>query len=171
MKRYFTVDTLGASLQRKSDGKLILNISSDYSGENHKSKLYVNEKLLVERVNIFWKAIKTKKMLGLHVGFGEIDWYTDMVDVYQTPSVFIKRGLKKAMVEAHAHGSIPKDWSFEVSILFADTLTSAPIMEVLTYVLDYHLSSEMQKKFLNGIKPVLQKKEKYVTISLAPDND
>jgi hypothetical protein len=101
-----------------------------------------------------------------NVSFSEIDWYDDMCDVYDTPSITIKRGLKKAKVSQQEHGSIPKDWSVDLYCVFADTTTNTPILEVIKSALGSYFDADFEKKFIKELKPLLQKKSNSAYISL-----
>jgi len=163
MKNNFsTTDlTISVSRGRTNETNIVLHISSDYSKESHKSQLCVDEGRLATEVERFWKSIKTKKLLSMNVGFGEIDWYDDETDMYETPSISIKRGLKRAKIGYVNHGSIPKDWSFEFACVFADTTTISPILEVVKSALGSHFSAKAEKEFTKAVRPFLQKKIKY----------
>jgi len=163
MKQNFNLDSLQINLSRTNGetNEIVLSISSDYSRSERKSQLYVNETALAKDVESFWKSIKTKKLLSMSVGFGEIDWYDDEVDVYTTPYFKIKRGLKRAKIFESTHGSIPKDWSFDMSFRFADTTTITPIMEVVKSALGSKLSAKAEKTFIKELRPFIQKKAKY----------
>jgi len=167
MYKNFSNDTLEISLRRLTteDNKIVLHIESDYSHSAHKGQLHVNEKDLAEKVERTWKSIKTKKMQYLNVWFGEIDWYDNMTDIYETPMVNIKRGLKRAKVEHKEHGSIPKDWSFNVGIRLTDTTTSTPVMEILKAVLYCLFTKDIEKQFAKELKPFLRKEKDRVSYS------
>ncbi len=164
MKNLFTSECLSIEVARRHDNKITLTISSDYSGSSRKSELYVNEQRLALSVESFWKSIKTKKLLWLNVSFNEIDWYDDEVDVYDTPSVTIQRGLKKARISQDRHGSIPKDWSVELICSFEDTTTNTPILEVVKGALGGLFDDYLEKKFVKELKPFLQKKENHISV-------
>ncbi len=161
MKQNFIARGLRLSVRRMEDTTLNLHISSDYSRSNHKGQLHVNEKSLSDDVEQFWKSIKTKKLLMLDVYFDEIDYYDNMTDIYNTPHVFIKRGLKKARVNQNEHGSIPKDWTFDFNAKFSDTTANTPIMEVVKSALGSFFTPTLEKQFVKRLKLVLQKKEKH----------
>ena len=169
MYGYFTKDCLGISLERGRENKLILHISSDYANERyHKQQMYACEKRLAEELEKTWKAIKSKKLQSLFVGFGEIDHYDDMTDIYETPNAFIQRGKRKAQIGSREHGSIPKDWSVNLTAVLLDTTTIGPVLQVVESVLDYKkfngLSKEfnvMKKELTKAFRPVLQKKKEY----------
>ena len=167
MKNLFTSECLSIQVARRQENKITLTISSDYSGSDRKSQLYVNGERLATTLESFWKGIKTKKLLLANVSFSEIDWYDDMCDVYETPSITIKRGLKKAKVSHQEHGSIPKDWSVDLFCVFADTTTNTPILEVVKSVLVGLFDAEFEKKFVKELKPFLQKKENYIDVRSA----
>ena len=159
IKSLFTQNELSVHVNRlNQEDKIRICISSDYSGSDRKSQLYVNDKRLAEEVEIFWKSIKTKKLLSMSVSFGEIDWYDNMTDIYETPIVRIERGLKKAKVGHREHGSIPKDWSVDMYCTFADTTTNTPILEVVKSALGSYFDTKAEKEFIKALKPLLQKK-------------
>ena len=164
MKNLFTSECLSIQVARRQENKITLTISSDYSGSDRKSQLYVNGERLATTLESFWKGIKTKKLLLANVSFSEIDWYDDMCDVYETPSITIKRGLKKARISHEEHGSIPKDWSVELICMFEDTTTNTPILEVVKSALGGLFDADLEKDFVKELKPFLQKKENYINI-------
>jgi hypothetical protein len=166
MRNLFTRECLTINVVRRQENKIALTISSDFSGSSRKSQLYVNEERLATELEFFWKGIKTKKLLLANVSFSEIDWYDDMCDVYDTPSITIKRGLKKAKVSHQEHGSIPKDWSVDLFCVFADTTTNTPILEVIKSALGGFFDADLEKKFIKELKPLLQKKSNSANISL-----
>ena len=167
MRNLFTEEELSINVARRQENKIALTISSDYSGSDRKSQLYVNGERLATTLESFWKGIKTKKLLLANVSFSEIDWYDDMCDVYETPSITIKRGLKKAKVSHQEHGSIPKDWSVGAYFKFADTTTNTPLLEVIERALGSYFDADAKKKFIKELKPFLQKKENYIDVRSA----
>jgi hypothetical protein len=164
MRNLFTEEELSINVARRQENKIALTISSDYSGSSRKSELYVNEERLATMLESFWKGIKTKKLLLANVSFSEIDWYDDEVDVYETPNITIKRGLKKAKINQDRHGSIPKDWSVELYCAFDDATTNTPILEVVKSALGGLFDAEFEKKFVKELKPFLQKKENFINV-------
>lgn len=164
MKNLFTNECLSIQVRRTNENKIIVNISSDFSGSDRKSQLYVNEKRIAESVESFWKSIKTKNLLSMSVSFSEIDWYDDMTDVYETPIIRMERGLKKARVGYQDHGSIPKDWSVDVYFKFSDTTKNTPILEVVKGALGSFFNAEYEKKFVKELKPFLQKKVNHINV-------
>lgn len=161
MKENFRPDTIEIYANRTTSNEIVLQISSDYSRSEHKGRLYVNESYLATDVERFWKSIKTKKLLKLNVSFGEIDWYDNMTNIYQTPIVHIERGLKKVRIDHQEHGSIPKDWSFHLSARFADTNTKTPLIEVIKSALGSYFTPQMEKQVSKQLKSLLQKKSPY----------
>ena len=170
MKNYFTSECISISLGRMNETDICLSISSDYSGSERKQQLYVNEKRLAEQVERFWKSIKTKKLVLMQVSFGEQDYYDNEVDVYETPVVTIKRGLKKARMGAQTHGCIPKEWSFDFSCRFKDTSTSTPILEVVKSALGSFFTEKHEKELKKALKPFLQKKAKYANYDIEDED-
>ena len=166
IQKLFTQECLQISVSRTNQNAIYLRIGSDYSGSSRKSRLYVNEERLAKDVEDFWKSIKTKKLKKMNVSFSEIDWYDDMTDMYETPSIHIERGLKKARVRHDDHGSIPKDWAVDTLFVFNDTTTSTPIIEVVKSALGSHLSSKLHAKLLKELKPFLQKKIDHIFVGI-----
>ena len=164
MKNLFKQDSLSISITRIDNEELVLIMYSDFSGAERKSPLYVNEKKLVEEVGTTWKSIKTKKLLWLGVHFNEIDWYDDETDVYTTPSVSIKRGLKIPRISHSNHGSIPKDWEVVVRARIADTKAITPILEVVNTILGNLFESRLKEDFIKGTRKVLQNKAKHCSV-------
>jgi hypothetical protein len=166
MKNNFVPRGLHIGVNRDSETKeLVLWINSDYSRSNHKGRLYVDAKRLASEVESLWKSIKTKKLLRMSVSFDEIDWYDDMTDIYETPKVTIKRGLRKAVISYREHGSIPKDWEFGFNAVIANTTTSTPILIVARYALGSYFNANLEKQFRKALKPVLQKKTTYCSVN------
>ena len=166
MRNLFTNECLQIGTSRMSDGNIKLEISSDYSGSSRKSQLYVNEERLGKAVEDFWKGIKTKKLQKMQLSFSEIDWYDDEVDVYETPRFNIQRGLKRAKVSHRTHGSVPKDWSVDLTCIFLDTTTNTPILEVVKSAVGKFLTSDLEKQFIKELKPFLHKKTKYARVEV-----
>jgi hypothetical protein len=98
-------------------------------------------------------------MLKLNTWFGEIDWYDNMTDIYTTPMAGISRGLKRARLEYKEHGSIPKDWSFNLGVVFTDMTTSTPIMEVVKAALGSKVTKDVEKQLVKALKPLLHKEK------------
>ena len=172
MYGYFTNECLSISLERKSDGNLTLHISSDYGNQRfHKSQLNVCEKRLATEVEKTWKDIKTKKLQTLFVGFGEIDHYDDMTDMYNTPTAFIKRGKKRAETGWREHGSIPKDWSINLHANILNTTTINPVLEVVKQSIGFSMFKPIEKELIKKMRPVLQKKKEYVNCYYSEDSE
>jgi hypothetical protein len=164
MKNLFKQDSLYISITRLPSEELFIDISSDFSGAERKSPLYVNEKKLVEEVSTVWKSIKTKKLLQLNLHFTEIDWYDNEIDVYTTPNVTIKRGLKIPRVTLIHHGSVPKDWAACVVVKIADTKAITPILEVVNAVCGNLFEGKLKEDFIKGTRKVLQNKTKHCSV-------
>jgi hypothetical protein len=171
MYRNFTNDCLSISAERGKENKIIVRISSDYAGSCRKSQLYVDEKRLGLQLEEVWKSIKTKKLLRLRASFGECDHYDDMTDMYTTPIVYMERGLKRARFDEREHGSIPKDWSYDVSAVLADTTTNTAVLEVLKKVMYSKFSKDVEKKFIKVLRPLLQKKVNSVNYESESDEE
>jgi hypothetical protein len=96
------------------------------------------------------------------VGFGEIDYYDNMTDMYCTPVASIKRGKRKAEIDYCDHGAIPKDWSINLSAVILNTTTINPILEVIESAIGLSKFKIMEKELIKKLRPVLQKKKTYV---------
>jgi hypothetical protein len=164
MNRNFTTETLEIGLRRHetpTENKLVLSISSDYSGSNRKSQLHVDGEQLGLEVEKVWKSIKTKKLQSITVYFDEIDWYDNMTNIYHTPVIKIGRRMKKAKIEEREHGSIPKDWSITLTAVLSNTKVVTPIIEVVKSVLSPYFTPSMEKDLTKLVRTVLQGKGKY----------
>jgi hypothetical protein len=163
MYKYFTNNCLSIILERDHDNNLRLHISSDYANGNyHKQKLYIDEKRFAISLEDLWKSIKTKKLQSIRAGFGEIDYYDNMTDIYTTPVVSMMRGKRKAEIEYCNHGSIPKDWSMNLSAVILNTTTINPILEVIETAIGLFRFEAIKKELVKMLRPVLQKKKTYV---------
>jgi len=164
MYGYFTNECLSISLERNKDGNLSLHICSDFGNQRfHKSQLNVCEKRLATEVEKTWKDIKTKKLQTLFVGFGEIDYYDNMTDRYETPTAYIKRGKKRAEIGSREHGSIPKDWNVNLHANILNTTTIGPVLEVVKNGIGISLYKPIEKLLIKSFRPVLQKKKEYAS--------
>jgi len=170
MKQNFTKDYLSIHMGRINGDNINMGISSDYSGSQRKSQLYVNANSLAVDVERLWKSIKTKKLVILSVSFDEQDYYDNQVDVYYTPVVSIRRGLKKARIGTQSHGCIPKEWGFDLTCRFADTTTVTPLLEVVKASLGSFFTEKDEKEFRKAVKPFLQKKASYANFSLEDED-
>ena len=167
MYNYFTKECLEITLERNKDNNLILSISSDYGdGRYHKSQLYTDKKRLAESLQQLWKSVKSKKLQAVHIGFGEQDHYDDMTDMYETPTAYIKRGKRIATIGSREHGSIPKDWSVDLSARILDTKAINPVLEVIKNAIGLNLYKPMEKDLIKALRPVLQKKKSHVCFGL-----
>ena len=168
MYNYFTNECLSISLQRNKDNNLNLHISSDYGdGRYHKQQLYADAKRLATSLEELWKSIKSKKLQSVYMKFGEIDWYDDMTDMYDTPTAYMKRGKRKAEIGASEHGSIPKDWSINLSASILNTTTINPILEVIKNAIGMNMYRPIEKLLIMTLRPVLQKKKEYMCFGLS----
>ena len=155
MRHYFTNECLDINLRRVKNN-LHLSISSDYSRSNHKGQLYVNGERMAEDVLQLWKSIKTKKLTRINAMFHEIDWYDNEVDVYETPVVIMERGLRKAKIGSRNHGSIPKDWTIDLNMVFTDLQTKKPILDTIKATLGSLFTTELEKKFVKQYNPIIK---------------
>ena len=68
----------------------------------------------------------------------------------------MERGLRKPKVGSRNHGSIPKDWSVILSMVFTDLQTKKPILDCIKAVLGYRFTTEMEKKFVKQYNPIIK---------------
>lgn len=162
MEKNFKKNNLYVGLDRTSTNDIVINIASEYSRSNHKSKLWLNEEKFGDEVLTLWKSIATKKLLSLSVSFDEIDTYDSMTDIYEVPSFSISRGMRKAKISNREHGMIPKDWDICVQAVVEDTKTITPVLEVIKETLGNHLSAKYETELTKLIRPFLQNTEKSV---------
>jgi len=141
--------------------RIVVHIQSDYNGNAHKERLYVNGKQLVEKVKAVWPQAKkaSNKIYSLAVYFEEIDHYDDLTDVYTTPVVSIQRGYTNPKLREKEHGSIPKDWATTITMSFYDTSRATPIMKVLDQVIVSFMNYFDRKKLQKAIQKVLSNPE------------
>jgi len=158
MKTLFTKQGLDISVNKRFDTKHIeLSISSDYSDSSRKSQLFVNEQHIGRTIEDFWKSLKTKKRLRMSASFDEIDWYDNMTDMYETPTFSIGRGLKRVRISSRSHGSVPKDWSFNLNVVFEDMERFSPIVDVIQSALGNHLTEKDVKNIRKEFKEFKEK--------------
>lgn len=165
MKHNFSKE-ISINFNKSTNGDIRMNISSDYSKSPWKSSLHVNDKSISEDLLNLWRSIKTKKLLSMNISFDEIDYYDDMTDIYETPTFFIERGLRKARVGNRQHGSIPKAWSFDLSAKFSETKVITPILEVLRATLGTLFTEAHEKSLTKELRPLLQGKKTYVDYNI-----
>ena len=69
------------------------------------------------------------KFDGLSLSYNEIDYYDNIVDVYETPYIFFNKGKgkRKPTVSSTEHGCIPKDWSEISNLKLENPKTIKPI--------------------------------------------
>lgn len=145
-------------INKNSDSNIVINISSDYSRSARKEQLHINEEKFGDEVLGLWKSIATKKLLSINVSFSEIDYYDSMTDIYEVPSFYIERGMRmrKAQIIQKEHGSIPKDWEINVTLIIEGTKTITPITEVLKETLGDLLDVKHEAELLKLIRPFLE---------------
>jgi hypothetical protein len=158
MEHLFKRDTIDFDLNRR-ENVIHLSISADYSQSDRKSQLYVNGKRLAEQLESTWKRITTTKLKSIRLSFYEIDWYDDMTDIYNTPIVSIKKGLRKAKIDTNEHGSIPKEWGVQVDCKFEDLQTKKPILDTIKEILGSKFTTEMEKDFVKKYNPIIANKK------------
>jgi hypothetical protein len=154
---YMKRDNISIKLERKADGlTTLLTITADYIRSPRKSRLQVNDEIIKNDVLRVWKSIKTSKLKSLVVFFDEIDWYDNMTDIYNTPVVIMQRGEKLPVSFPRSHGSIPKEWSFNVLIELENVKQKNVIFDILKTLLCFVFDEKVKKEFLVELKPFLK---------------
>ena len=159
MERYFKYgDDIGITISRTADRVLELSITSDYRFSLRKSKIGFNKEHITEIQNKFkdcWKSVKTKKLKSAIFYFDELDWYDDLVDVYETPVFKMIRGKKIPKVTYREHGSIPKDWGVVLRFTIEDTKKITPIMEVIDKFFRANFNKQERKSLEKKMREVV----------------
>lgn len=162
MEDYFVNHISINVIQFDNGNRTILTVSGDYRYSERKSRLHVNEDRIKSDVLSLWKSLKSKKIKRLHTCFDEIDWYDNMTDMYITPVVIMERGKKLPVVIDRTHGSIPKEWSFNVSVELDNVKQKNVIFDILYQLLGRIFSENVQKEFQKELKLFLQGKKESV---------
>jgi hypothetical protein len=155
MKHLFVQEELQINLYRR-ENKVCLSIYSMYTGSNRKSQLYVNGDRLGTELENLWKSIKTTKLKLIQITFDEQDHYDDMTDIYETPIIQMKRGLRKCKIGQREHGSIPKEWGIEMFCVFENLQTKKPILDVIKSILGSYFTTDIEKKFVKNYNPIIK---------------
>jgi hypothetical protein len=166
---YFNRDYISINLERLPDNKTSIRISGDYNRSPRKSRLYFDAEILKKDTLTLWKSIKTPKLEKLCFYFGEIDWYDDLTDIYYTPVSIMQKGKKLPESFPSAHGSIPKDWSFNILMHFNDIKQKKVIFDVLDKILGFEFNDTVKKDFLKELKPFLGGKVNNIYFNLNED--
>lgn len=165
MNNYLCKNELSISVRKmipNEAGQAIrIMIQSDFNGECHKERLYVDKKDLEKHLKELWPLLKAAsgKVLSASISFDHIDYYDDMTEPYTTPSAYIKRGLTNPKMGYREWGSIPKDWSTEVGISFAATTRATPIMKALDVALGSLINHLDRKKLQKKLQELLSAKD------------
>jgi hypothetical protein len=133
MRTLFSKSGLRIGVSLSDPNSVSLSIESDYSNSPRKSRLYINPDRLADKVEDFYRVLKTKttKLTYVRLFFTEIDWYDNMTDMYETPVVLMSKGHKKPRVGYNSHGSIPKDWGVVLIVKFNPIKQKKPITEAI----------------------------------------
>ncbi len=170
MERYFKYgDDIAITLQKVKEDVLEMTIVSDYRFSPRKDVLYINNGGIDEIQNKLkerWKKTKTNKLKSVLFYFEEIDWYDNLVDIYETPVFFIKRGKKKVQVTHQSHGSIPKDWGAKLQFAFEPTKKITPLMNVLDTFFNANFNVQERKKIEKMFRKVLNDKTPFGVLSI-----
>jgi hypothetical protein len=143
----------------KDNDVIYLLIESDYAGSQRKSTLNVNENWLSAKLLNFWKSVKTKKIQSAHLYFTKYDYYHSTHDLFETPTISIKRGLKKPRTAYDTHDEIPKDWGVVLQAKIEVLKSSATIMDIIITAVGHHLSEADRKTLKKDIQAFLNGKK------------
>jgi hypothetical protein len=136
----------------KSNG--VVRISVEMELDARKEQLYINEKTAESKfINILDKVKKFSKFEKMTLHYDEIDYYDNMVDVYETPYIhFTKgKGKRKPTISHTEHGCIPKDWSECYTLFLNDPKTIQPI-EVFLSEFNISLNPKQMRELRKAIK-------------------
>jgi len=158
MRNLLEKQTLSIGTRQLPSGLIAVDVQSDFNGYR-KSQLYVNEERVGKTIEEFWKRVrsKTTKIESVSAFFNGIDHYDNMTDMYETPTFKIGKGKKKVQIGSDEHGSIPKDWEFELCGVFQPMQQSTPIKTFIE-ALDI-LSTKEVEDVMKVIKKSFSKKE------------
>lgn len=136
----------------KNNGVVVIAVETDLNAR--KEQLFVNEKNAENKfTNILDKVKKFSKFQKMSLNYNEIDYYDNMVDVYETPYIhFTKgKGKRKPTVSYSQHGCIPKDWSECFTLFLSDPKTIQPI-EIFLKEFNISLNAKQIKDLRKAVK-------------------
>ena len=113
----------------------IVKVSVELDLNNRKSRLHISDNKAEERFTKILDVVKSfSKFKKLTLNYDEIDYYDNMVDVYETPYIYFEKGAgkRKPTLDHVEHGCIPKDWSEYLTLSLEDPKTMKPIEVFLT---------------------------------------
>jgi hypothetical protein len=154
--------------------KKIIRIEITAELDCRKSTLYVNEKRLAEDMEKFWDSIKRKcsKLLSIGTYFDQIDHYDNEVDVYETPTIRLERGKRKAEIGEQTWGAIPKDWEQIVRGTFGESKVIGQYLKFIEEVVGYSTYQTFKAKGLEKeLRKVLQGKQSGCNVYNQRDDD
>ncbi len=166
-----TRELLQVSVNKRHGGVgFQIHISNDFPGYR-KSRLFINEKAFATRVESIWQRLKKNcsRLEKIQVAFSEEDYYDNMTDMYETPVFSIEKGSRKAKIDHHDHGSIPKEWSLNISLLFGDIKIKTQLLKALNEAIpnwQIHLGENNVKKFTKELNNLMGGKVHYAGFSM-----
>lgn len=122
--------------------------------DNRKSKLHISDKNAETRFGKILTKVKSfSKFKKLSLSYNEIDYYDDLIDIYETPYINYTKGVgKRKPTIAHCeHGSIPKDWE-ECFILALDNPKTIKPVEVFLKQFNISLKTKQLKEVRKAMK-------------------
>lgn len=136
----------------RSNGIVRIDVVVDLN--NRKSQLHISKKLAETNYNKVLNKVKIfSKFNALSLCYNEIDYYDNLVDIYETPYIhFIKgKGKRKPTISSQEHGCIPKDWSQTFTLSLNDPKTIKPI-EIFLLEFGIKLSKKQIKEVRKAVK-------------------
>lgn len=121
--RKFAIEETNLNISVDSDGYIRIMIN-EYLNNNQiwKQALEVPE---IEMENMKERIKKYQTIFNQTIGFirvrgffSEVDYYSDMTNMYSTPILEMARGDRVIKVNEKIHGSIPKSWERVFDVLF-----------------------------------------------------
>lgn len=172
MKTLFTNNDLTINVSRNTEnGHIFLSITSDFSGSNHKSIIYLNEKKIKEIFDDFWKKTHTTTRLTGRLLFNEIDNYEASYGPYYTPAIVRVKGKRSSSIRHQTHTEIPKDWSVHLELFFNDMKKSTPILNSIKVALGSLIKKNQEEMIEKKLKLFLKKGLRYERLFYDEDDN
>jgi len=137
-----------------SRNKSVVRVSVEVELNNRKSTLHISDKKAEEKFTNLLETVKTfSKFKKLSLSYNELDYYDNMVDVYDTPYIHFEKGTgkRKPTIDHQEHGAIPKDWSENFDLFLEDPKTMKPIEIFLEYF-NIKLTPKQEKEIRKAMK-------------------
>ncbi len=144
----------------RSNGIVKIDVSIDVEN-NRKSELHISDKRAEEKFNKVLTKVKAfSKFKRLSLSYNEMDYYDNMIDVYETPYINYTKGAgkRKPTISHCEHGCIPKEWEECFSLTLDNPKTIKPIEVFLN-----HFNITLTSKQLKEIRKAMKGESSYCT--------